>query len=190
MTIIQASSVSLGRKSPRTASACVALLALCVGLGCANAYAASSAPEEARPPQASAQLAASAAQPEPAAAAEKAEPVYMDFADFWRHFREGLLKPDIPALARLTSFPVTTRGQSDSAPEGSIERALFSQLIRRLLAQDVGESEKQEPLLEYLKRNEKAPPSAVTGPSARVTHLQFALDPKSGWRFVGAFLTD
>jgi hypothetical protein len=189
MTIIQASSVSRGRKSPRAASACVALLAVCIGIGCANAHAASIAPEQVRPSPASAQHGANAAQPEPAAT-EKGAPVYMDFADFWRHFREGLLKPDIPALARLTSFPVTTRGQSDSAPEGSIERALFSQLIRRLLAQDVGESEKQEPLLEYLKRNEKAPPSAVAGPSARVTHLQFALDPKSGWRFVGAFLAE
>jgi hypothetical protein len=148
----------------------VALLAACLALGCANANAAPS--REAQP-----------------AAAEQAPPVYTDFSDFWRHFRNGLLKPDVAGLARLTTFPVSTRGRSDNDPEGSVDRTQFSQLIRRLLAQDVGESEKPETLAEYLKRNEKAPANAVTGPTARVTHLQFALD-ASGWRFVGAYLSD
>jgi hypothetical protein len=156
----------------------VSLLAACLALGCANANAAPSAE--------ALTLAPGAAEP---AAADPAQPVYTDFADFWAHFRTGLLEPNVAALARLTTFPVSTRGRSDNDPEGSVGRAQFSQLIRRLLAQDVGESEKTETLSDYLKRNEKAPANAVTGPTARVTHLQFALD-TSGWRFVGAYLSD
>jgi hypothetical protein len=125
----------------------------------------------------------------PAPAAAEPEPVYTDFAEFWRHFRSGLLKPDFAALARLTSFPVTTRGESDRDPGGTVDRTQFSQLIRRLLAQDVGQSNKEEPLLDYLKRTQTAPPTAVTGPTARVSHLQFALA-ENGWRLVGAYLSD
>jgi hypothetical protein len=131
--------------------------------------------------------AAAARRPAPAAA--EPEPVYTDFAEFWRHFRDGLLKPDFAALARLTSFPVTTRGETDRDPGGTVDRTQFTQLIRRLLAQDVGESNKEEPLSDYLKRTQTAPPTAVTGPTARVTHLQFARA-ENGWRFVGAYLSD
>lgn len=131
--------------------------------------------------------AAAARRPAPAPA--EPDPVYTDFAEFWRHFRNGLLEPDFNALARLTTFPVTTRGQSDRDPAGSVDRTQFNQLIRRLLAQDVGESNKEEPLSEYLKRTQAVPPNAVTGPAARITHLQFALA-ENGWRFVGASLAD
>lgn len=166
-----------------------------------EAPAAATAPEPEPPPEPGP---AAAVDPDPMALPDRApatvarrpapppaepEPVYTEFAEFWRHFRGGLLKPDIAALARLTSFPVATRGQSDRDPGGTVDRTQFSQLIRRLLAQDVGESNKQEPLSDYLKRTEAAPPTAVTGPTARVTHLQFALT-ESGWRFVGAYLSD
>jgi hypothetical protein len=140
-------------------------------------------------PMAAPDPAPAAAARRPAPAPAEPEPVYTDFAEFWRHFRNGLLKPDFTGLARLTTFPVTTRGQSDRDPVGSVDRTQFSQLIRRLLAQDVGESSKQEPLSDYLKRTQAAPPNAVTGPTARVTHLQFALA-ANGWRFVGASLSD
>jgi hypothetical protein len=140
-------------------------------------------------PMAIPERAPAAAARRPAPAAAEPEPVYTDFAEFWGHFRNGLLKPDFAALARLTSFPVTTRGPSDRAPGGTVDRTQFSQLIRLLLAQDIGESNKEEPLSDYLKRVQTPPPNAVTGPSARVTHLQFALTEK-GWRFVGAYLAD
>ena len=77
----------------------------------------------------------------------------------------------------------------DDDPVRHVERPAFPTTLRQLLAQDVGLSPDPEPLSQYLKRLSTVPPSAVSGTTARVASLQFALG-SEGWRLVGAYLGD
>lgn len=110
-----------------------------------------------------------------------------DFNSYWRELRPALLSANAESVARLTKFPFTVRGELDDDPVRAIERPAFPAILRQLLAQDVGLSPEPEPLSHYLKRIETVPPSAVTGKTARVASMQFALG-SDGWRFVGAYL--
>jgi hypothetical protein len=110
-----------------------------------------------------------------------------DFISYWRELRPALLAANAEAVARLTNFPFTVRGELDDDPVRTIERPAFPAILRQLLAQDVGLSPEPEPLSRYLKRVDTVPPSAVAGKVARVASMQFALG-SDGWRFVGAYL--
>jgi hypothetical protein len=110
-----------------------------------------------------------------------------DFNSYWRELRPALLAANAEAVARLTKFPFTVRGELDDDPVRAIERPAFPAILQQLLAQDVGLSPEPEPLSRYLKRVETVPPSAVTGTAARIASMQFALG-SDGWRFVGAYL--
>lgn len=112
-----------------------------------------------------------------------------DFNSYWRELRPALLAANAESVARLTKFPFTVRGELDDDPVRAIERPAFPDILRQLLAQDVGLSPEPEPLSRYLKRVGAVPPNAVAGTSARVASMQFALG-ADGWRFVGAYLGD
>ncbi len=111
----------------------------------------------------------------------------IDFNSYWRELRPALLTANAESVARLTKFPFTVRGELDDDPVRAIERPAFPAMLRQLLAQDVGLSPEPESLTQYLKRVDTVPPSAVSGTTARVAGMQFALGP-DGWRFVGAYL--
>ena len=114
---------------------------------------------------------------------------HADFAVYWRELRTALLSGSAEAVAPLASFPLTLRGEMDDDPVRHIERSAFPTTLRQLLAQDVGLSPDPEPLSQYVKRMSTVPPSAVSGTTARVANLQFALG-SEGWRLVGAYLGD
>ena len=92
-------------------------------------------------------------------------------------------------MARLARFPFAVRGEADDDPVRHVERPAFPAILRQLLARDVGLSPEPEPLSQYLTRMSTAPSGAVSGTTARVASLQFALGP-DGWRLVGAYLED
>ena len=112
-----------------------------------------------------------------------------DFTVYWGELRSALLGGDAEAVARLARFPFAVRGEADDDPVRHVERPAFPAILRQLLARDVGLSPEPEPLSQYLKRMNAAPPGAVSGTTARVASLQFALGP-DGWRLVGAYLED
>jgi hypothetical protein len=114
-------------------------------------------------------------------------PTVKNFEAFWKPFRQALLASDLNALSKVTMFPV--RALSDTYPTRSVGRAEFPQLVRRLLAQDVGHFEGHESHLQLVKRHPRIPPDFVQGPTARVGDLQFWFAPE-GWRFESAWVSD
>jgi len=113
----------------------------------------------------------------------------VDFSAYWRDLRAALLSADSESASRLAEFPFAVRGEMDDDPVRQIERAGFADILRKLLAQDVGLSAEPEPLSRYLQRFPSPPADAVTGTTARIASMQFALRPE-GWRMVGAYLAE
>ena len=145
------------------------------------------------PPTTSPRDVAAAAQATPSAGAAGVAPTtgtrQVDFSVYWRELRAALLSADPESASRWAEFPFTVRGEMDDDPVRQIERAGFADIVRRLLAQDVGLSAEPEPLSRYLQRFPSPPADAVTGTTARVASMEFDLRPE-GWRFVGAYLGD
>jgi hypothetical protein len=112
-----------------------------------------------------------------------------DFVAYWHELRRALSSANSEAVAQLAEFPFTVRGEMDSDPVQRIERGAFPDVLRRLLAQDVGLSPKPESLSQYLARTPDPPANALQGRTARVATMEFELLP-GGWRFVGAYLGD
>lgn len=145
-------------------------------------------PAEAAPAPAIATSATRPATPDPGAAANAPPKAKQnDFGVYWGELRSALLSGDAEAAARLATFPFAVRGEADDDPVRHVERPAFPATLRQLLARDVGLSPEPEPLSQYLKRMNAAPPGAVSGTTARVASLQFALG-SDGWRLVGAYL--
>lgn len=148
------------------------------------------APAKPQTAPATAKPAAPPATVEPVSAATaRAAVKHTDFASYWQEMRAALLSGSAEAVAPLAAFPFTVRGEMDDDPVRHVERAAFPTILRQLLAQDVGLSPEPEPLSKYLNRMTTVPPGAVSGATARVASMQFALR-SDGWRFVGAYLGD
>jgi hypothetical protein len=148
------------------------------------------APAEPANTSATAKVATPPATVQPAATATaRATVKHTDFAVYWRELRTALLSGSAEAVAPLAAFPFTVRGEMDDDPVRHVERPAFPAILRQLLAQDVGLSPAPEPLSQYVKRMNTVPPSAVSGTTARVASMQFALG-SDGWRLVGAYLGD
>jgi hypothetical protein len=132
--------------------------------------------------------AAAVSQPLRAAAPEPKPPAadLSSFAAFWPEFRAALLASNVPALERMTRFPLEVKGELDDEPIRKVDRAKFPKLLQKLLAQK-SQNDERRTVREDLQQTATPEMPAPDRDNARVNEFDF--ERVAGqWRFVLTYL--
>jgi len=108
-----------------------------------------------------------------------------DFSAFWQNFRAASLKKDWAALARMTTFPLTTKGVLDRDPVHHVSRREFTKVFGTFLAEEAFPEGSQ---LEFIRRTTHAthPPDS-NAEVVRVGDMVFRRI-KGNWRLDTLFM--
>lgn len=119
---------------------------------------------------------------------------------YWKQFRNAVLKNDLAAIAGMTHFPLEVRGELDDSPRKMVPRQDFSKHFPQLLntetelvdySQQPPATSKHLSMKELVNATIKLHPSfcSTDGEQFGVGEWVFVLRPK-GWGFVQAFTNE
>lgn len=126
-----------------------------------------------------------------AATSSAAPPVYTcpDSAQkFWKEFRQAALQSDLPALSRMTHFPLKVRGDLDDSPTKQISQSEFNKIFPVLQKTNPGMGEGSTSMKTYINKNETLPPTSCNkyGNQFRVGSWVFVVE-NNTWLLTQAF---
>lgn len=110
---------------------------------------------------------------------------------FWKEFRQAALQSDLPALSRMTRFPLPIYGILGDSPIKQISQNEFSNILPELMATDPGMSEKPSSMKIYIQDIESLPPISCneSGEQIRVGSWLFILTDNK-WLLTRAYLEE
>jgi len=110
---------------------------------------------------------------------------------FWNEFRQAAINSDLPALTRMTQFPLPIYGTLGDNPIKTINQNDFKKILPELMTTDPGMSEKPSSMKIYIQDIETLPPMACneSGEQIRVGSWLFILKDNK-WSLTRAYLEE
>lgn len=111
--------------------------------------------------------------------------------EFWKSFRQVVLKGDKKKVADYAQFPFEIRGALDSSEKRKVSREEFLARFAVLTSTDPGLSAKTSTMASLIKSTPKLTDGSCSqgGYEFRVGTWRFELKPQ-GWRFVRAYVEE
>ncbi len=109
------------------------------------------------------------------------------FDVFWREFRDAMRAGEVNRLARMTFFPLTSRGKLAAEPLRRHNQVEFTALMRGLRLTEGGTRAAADLRLLFASRlslEDERRLVRVQGNRAFAGPLEFQFMPRDGWRFV------
>lgn len=112
-------------------------------------------------------------------------------AQFWRDFRQALLKGNGQQLERMTRLPLVVKGVTDDQAPRRVGKGKLTATLNTLLGQEIypahAVTDRAQPLRHIVENTPELQPRHWSSPQqVRVESLAFAKD-KSGWKLVTVY---